>query len=302
MPKSVSGARKKASTRKSLTERETAKKAAKKITPVKSAAKKTVTKSPAGAKSKSSASKETTKSVKKLKKNVKPVLAKKTTLPKKAAAKVKKNVVKPAVKKSAVKKAAGKAVVKKTLVKAAPKKISAQASAEIKKLMAAKTPEQYIDICLKTKLDRSEKGLVTREWLEKTGFGIKDIEHARNRHPYWKKLKSKNHDERSARRMKRYDYTPKSKKNISPSWDKKELREFLKLNEKLADWQLAERFETSIPAVNHIRRKINMSKKILAAKNLPVGATIMLAYVTRAESILSEELKTLSGAKKNKKR
>jgi hypothetical protein len=132
---------------------------------------------------------------------------------------------------------------------------------EKKKLMAAKSPEQYIDLSLKSKITRHSKARVTREWLQKRGYNIEDIIYARNRHPYWKKIKSRGSYEKTLHRIKEHDY---SKGDTRIFWTEKLLSEFFDLNKKgLVDYELAKKFKTSLPAVNHIRRKFKLAGKIL---------------------------------------
>lgn len=39
----------------------------------------------------------------------------------------------------------------------------------------------------------------------------------------------------------------------------------------MADWQLAQRFKTTLPAVNHIRRKFKLSRTLLEQQKKPVN-------------------------------
>ena len=60
-----------------------------------------------------------------------------------------------------------------------------------KQLSQSKTPQQFIDRCLHTKVSRGQKGLICIDWLKKTGYTNDDVKYARHRHPYWKAQKLK---------------------------------------------------------------------------------------------------------------
>lgn len=130
---------------------------------------------------------------------------------------------------------------------------------EMKKLLQKKTPDSYVDFSVKSSLTPAEKRIVTRLWLAKTGFKIEDINYARNRHPYWKKIKMKGAAERTKSRMEKFDFS----KGKHKKWGKEELLEFLELNSGKADFELAEHFKCSIPAVQGVRRLYNLAVKIL---------------------------------------
>ena len=48
---------------------------------------------------------------------------------------------------------------------------------------------------------------------------------------------------------------------------KEELREFLEVNDKLLDYQLVEKFQSSIPSIQGVRRLYNLAIKILELEN-----------------------------------
>ncbi len=144
---------------------------------------------------------------------------------------------------------------KKNKKEATPEKMSE----EMKKLLQKKTADAYVDFAVKSSLSPAEKRFVTRQWLEKTGFTIEDINYARNRHPYWKKIKMKGASERTKSRMVKYDFS----KGNHKKWGKEELQEFIDLNNKFADFELAEKFQCSIPAIQGVRRLYNLASRIL---------------------------------------
>lgn len=158
---------------------------------------------------------------------------------------------------------------------------------EIKKLLSAASPEKYIDISVKVNISSSLKGVITRLWLEKSGFTIQDIKYARNRHPYWKSKKQKNHSERTRKRFDEFNFS----NGTSKKWSRDELREFIKLNDKMTDKELASYFQRSIPAIQGIRRRINLGNKILSAQgNGSTKKSSLLKYVTVDEKVLRREL------------
>lgn len=152
------------------------------------------------------------------------------------------------------------------------------------KLLSAKDPAHYIDLSYKSKLKRSLKAAITREWLEKSGFTIEDIIFARNRHPYWKRLKGEGGYNRTIRRINEHNYTGDSNKI---RWDKERLSQFYDLNKKgFRDFELAKEFETTLPGINHIRRKIKLSEKILELEgNKPVKGKIIKLLLVSEQSL-----------------
>ncbi len=132
-------------------------------------------------------------------------------------------------------------------------------SDEMKKLLQKKTIDAYVDYSIKSSLTPAEKRFITRKWLDKTGLTIEDINYTRNRHPYWKKIKMNGAAERRKSRMEKYDFSGGKHKK----WEKEELLEFIDLNGKHADFELAEIFKCSIPSIQGVRRLYNLSVKIL---------------------------------------
>ncbi len=159
---------------------------------------------------------------------------------------------------------------------------------EKKKLMAARSPEQYIDLSLKSKITRHSKARVTREWLQKRGYNIEDIIYARNRHPYWKKIKSKGSYEKTLNRIKEHNY---SKQDVRIYWDDELLSKFYDLNkEGLVDYELAKKFKTSLPGVNHIRRKFKLAAKILEKEGKKPTKKRILTLSRKSEKGLRKQL------------
>ena len=132
-------------------------------------------------------------------------------------------------------------------------------SEEMKKLLSKQTIDAYVDYSIKSSLTPAEKRFVTRKWLDKTGLTIEDINYTRNRHPYWKKVKMNGAAERRKTRMEKYDFSGGKHKK----WEKEELLEFIDLNPKHADFQLAKIFKCSIPSIQGVRRLYNLAAKIL---------------------------------------
>lgn len=163
---------------------------------------------------------------------------------------------------------------------------------EKKKLLSAKTPEQYIDLSHRSGIQRARKSAITREWLEKTGHTISDIQYARNRHPHWKKLKATGSYERTSKRIEMHNY---STGNVKIYWNKDLVSTFYDLNKKgLRDYELAKEFKTTLPAVNHIRRKLNFAGQILEKeKGSKPTKTAIVKLALSSEPVLKQRLKEL---------
>lgn len=130
---------------------------------------------------------------------------------------------------------------------------------KVRKLLNTKTPEEYIDLSFRIDLPQSEKAFATRMWLEQSQYTMQDISRARNRHPYWKSIKQKNHQERTQKRFAQHDYS----EGVPRAWTNEMLAEFSDLTEVKTDREMAEYFQRSIPSIQAIRRRINLAKKIL---------------------------------------
>lgn len=170
------------------------------------------------------------------------------------------------------------------------KRISETAKGQ--KLLQAKTPEEYIDLSVKSKLSQSEKAELTRVWLsQNTKYDITHIQHARNRHPFWKAKKMAGSRERNQKRFAEYDYSGGKTK----SWDEKTLSAFIEKTDEHTDRELAQQFERSIPAIQGIRRKINLARKILDAEGRKkVRKDMLLKKVMNDEKTLRKRLNELS--------
>jgi hypothetical protein len=154
-------------------------------------------------------------------------------------------------------------------------------------ILESKTPADYIDRSLKTRLTPAAKAKLARLWMESTGYTKEDILRARNRHPYWKRKKMEGSAERTRRRLAAHDYSSGS----SVQWDAKLVAEFLELNRRGSDgryewkdWQLAERFGATIPSIQYMRRKLSKVEGLLGAR---ASQGKVVEYLLRAESVLS---------------
>ena len=161
------------------------------------------------------------------------------------------------------------------------------------KLYNSKSPAEYIDNSLKVKLSPSEKARITRLWLEKTGFTIEEIQHARNIHPYWKKKKMEGSYERNEYRKLQHDYSTKG----TVEWNEKSITEFIKMNGKdksgkytYKDHELARHFNSTIPGIQHYRRKYNMAIKILDNEKTKPTVKRIYNLITQSEQILRRQV------------
>ena len=221
--------------------------------------------------------KKKTEVKKKVIKNKKPLKAVKAAKPVKAA-----KTAKPV-----------KAVKAAKPVKAVKEPPQRTLTEEMKKLLQKKTADAYVDFSVKSSLTPAEKRIVTRLWLAKTGLKIEDINYARNRHPYWKKIKMKGASERTKSRMEKFDFS----KGKHKKWGKEELLEFLDLNSGKADFELAEHFKCSIPAVQGVRRLYNLAVKILDIEGKKKNKTALHKLMLINEKALRNMYKELSPAK-----
>lgn len=155
-----------------------------------------------------------------------------------------------------------------------------------KSVLESKTPEEYVENSLKSKLAPAEKARLARQWMEATGYSKADILYARNRNPYWKRKKMEGAQDRTRRRLDLHDYSA----GASVDWTKERLAEFLELNKKDAsgrylrkDWEIAAHFGTSIPSIQYLRRKYLRVRDIVGT-----GARKekILSYMASSESVL----------------
>ncbi|MCL2480226.1 MAG: hypothetical protein FWF38_00795 [Spirochaetaceae bacterium] len=167
-------------------------------------------------------------------------------------------------------------------------------SEKMKKLLEKKTIDAYVDYSIKSSLTPAEKRFVTRKWLEKTGLTIQDINYTRNRHPYWKKVKMNGAAERRKTRMEKYDFS----KGTHKKWEKEELLDFIDLNPKHPDFELAKIFKCSIPSIQGIRRLYNLAAKILEFEGKKKAKPAMHKLMLINEKALREMYKKMTGKKK----
>ncbi|MBE7411642.1 MAG: hypothetical protein L6Q54_03330 [Leptospiraceae bacterium] len=161
---------------------------------------------------------------------------------------------------------------------------------ERKKLLSAKTPEQYIERSIKSKLKPGQKGSITIEWLRKTGFTSEDIHKARNRNAHWRAQKGLGSYERNQRRLQKFNFLVKKNSQAKREWTEKDLNKLYDMNKTMTDWELAKHFKTTIPSINHLRRKFRLAEDILLANREKPNKGKILKYAQRAEKVLRKEL------------
>ena len=177
------------------------------------------------------------------------------------------------------------------------------------KLFNSKNPQEYIDNSLKVKLTPGRKAYITRLWLTKRKYTIEDIKKARNRHPYWKKKKMEGSSERNEQRRQEHDY----RKHGTLEWNEDTIKEFIQMNKKdkrgnyiHKDYELAQHFNTTIPSIQHYRRKFNMAVAYLDKKKQGITAKRIFELVSNSEqklrNLLKPKKKVKSAAKKSVKK
>lgn len=165
---------------------------------------------------------------------------------------------------------------------------------KVKKLLNSKTPEEYIDLSVKSNLPQRDKAMATKVWLGKTKYSIDDIAYARNRHPYWKAVKQKNHQIRTKKRFSEYDYSGGKNK----PWTPEVLKKFLDSNEKKTDRELAQEFKRSIPSIQAIRRRINLANRVFKLEGASrVNKNMMLKKIQCDEKVLRKKIDDLRSSK-----
>lgn len=154
-------------------------------------------------------------------------------------------------------------------------------------IMDSRTPDEYIENSLKSKLKPSEKAKLALSWMAATGYTKTDILYARNRNPYWKKKKMEGAGERTSRRLAMHDYS----RGKAVNWNQQKLEEFLELNKRTAsgeyayrDWELADHFNTTIPSIQYMRRKY---LKVRALLGPHARKEKILSYMGCSEVVLS---------------
>ena len=164
---------------------------------------------------------------------------------------------------------------------------------KVKKLLNSRTPEEYIDQSVKSNLPQREKAKATKQWLEESGFTMDDISYARNRHPYWKSVKQRNHQERTRKRFDEYNYS----KGGSKPWTEDLLKDFLDHNTEKTDRELAQAFNRSIPSVQAIRRRINIANRIFSLEGKSrITKNMLLKLIMSDEKVLRRKLDELKAS------
>jgi len=125
--------------------------------------------------------------------------------------------------------------------------------------------------------------------MKATEYTVKDLEYARNRHPYWKKVKQKGSVERNQLRREKYNFYDRKKYGSKKLWTDEDLKEFLRLNDEKKDWELAKHFERSIPSIQFIRRKIQLALKIAKLDNKKVDKYFLLKMIVGDDNILRQQ-------------
>ena len=157
-----------------------------------------------------------------------------------------------------------------------------------KQILQSKTPHQYIDRCLKTKVRRGIKTVISKEWQHRTGYTVKDIMYARHRHPYWKMRKMEGWKRRNEIRWKKYNFEEIQRRGYG--WTEKETKKYLELDTKdkhdkyvHKDRQLAKILKTTIPAIQGLRRKKNLISKLRISNNNIVDFMMLGEIYLRAK-------------------
>jgi len=166
-----------------------------------------------------------------------------------------------------------------------------------KKLLNSDNPDQYIDLSVKLDISRGRKAYLSRIWQESTGYTVDDIMYARNRHPYWKEKKQKNHKERTRKRLEQHNYSP----GLRIEWTDDLIEKFLDLNKKkdngryeIEDRVLAKEFRTTIPGIQHMRRKMNYVSRILEMEHKKLTKKRVMELIKHSEGILYRMHRDLS--------
>jgi len=154
-------------------------------------------------------------------------------------------------------------------------------------ILDSRSPDEYIEASLKSRLSPAAKARLAKQWMESTGYTREDILYARNRHPYWRKKKMEGSVERTRRRLEAHNYS----QGQSTPWSRERVEEFLSLNGKdrggryeRKDWELAEHFGSSIPSIQYMRRKCRKVENLLGSR---ASKNRIVEYLLCAESVLS---------------
>jgi len=161
-------------------------------------------------------------------------------------------------------------------------------------LMDSKNPMEYIERSISADVPRGVKATITHEWLAKTGYTIDDIMKARHRHPYWKKKRLEGNTERNMERIRAYNFS----RGGHTEWDESLIKRFLQMSGHLSDGsyktpdhELARIFQTSIPSIQYMRRKLNLVEKVLDKSS----EFDMLFLMKKSEQKIKQILEDLDG-------
>ncbi|MCB1145710.1 MAG: hypothetical protein KDK38_02815, partial [Leptospiraceae bacterium] len=160
---------------------------------------------------------------------------------------------------------------------------------ESKKILQAKTPEEYIKLCMNSKLTQGQKTALTRIWLKDKDFTSADIIHVRNRHPYWISQKKKGSRERNLQRREMF-----SKGNNRRRWDEKDCR-FLVENNDLRDFELAQQLNRSIASIQSKRRQINALVTLYQKDGKRLKKDVIIRELQKSETSLIKAVKEKVG-------
>lgn len=161
-------------------------------------------------------------------------------------------------------------------------------------ILKSKTPMEYIERCLNSKISWGEKSALAIHWQRKTGHTNNDIKYARHRHPYWKARKLEGNTERNRKRMAIHKYMAEPKH----VWSDNRIKKFLKLNQKInekfihRDWEIAQLMETTIAGVQAWRRKHSLIMKLFTKMNTRPAkrAEYLIPLMRSSETALRAEL------------
>jgi hypothetical protein len=127
------------------------------------------------------------------------------------------------------------------------------------RLLSARTPEEYIDQQIQSPLSVRQKAIITKKWLSKNNYTLRDIALARSRHP----TSIYNRNQKRWKKFNRYSH-------FYEAWDKDALKLFVIYNKKrdngeyiFSDKALAKEFGRTIPAIQGKRHRLNIALEIL---------------------------------------
>jgi len=166
-----------------------------------------------------------------------------------------------------------------------------------KDIIKSKTPEEYIDRLLNSKLTLQKKIHASNEWQERTGYTVEDIKYARHRHPYWKMRKGVGNEKRYRERNTRHNYRkPDYQERGCGGLPIKVYEKFWEIDVKkdgkyvYTDWQLAKKFNTTIPGIQALRRKKNLVLKLYKKPPTKMSKKIQ-ELITTSEITLRKYIK-----------